>query len=243
MDSENTNKQRHRIWLPVIIIVLLWLMCYPFAYRKIDNYKNYIINRKYAVDYVNKTYGGNFEVEDLIIRSLEVPIFTTSSSGYYDYDTFKIIDKNEIEPDFRVKFFKGKISNDYYYEDRNQYFFQQHYSKYIEQYISKDDYKFEMLFLYCSPTKYNTYEEMLSDKNDIENWSLYMYIRIYNQNKSDTDSIKKCEDICKICQQELYNSGFKECGIGMYLFDESGKSFYNYKDVCYENALNGNKTK
>lgn len=76
-----------RVISSVLIILLLSLITYPFVYRKINNYNNYIINKLCAINYVNYRYGNNFKITDLHIGSFDIAVFETS--GYYGYDVFR----------------------------------------------------------------------------------------------------------------------------------------------------------
>ena len=165
--------------LSVLVMLLISLISYPFVYRVINNYQNYIINRQCVIDYVHSTYGNNFEITDLSIGSFKVAVFETASTGYYGYDLFKIKDKSGNEPDFRIEIFKGKVSHDYYTHDRNKYFYENYINEYIQSYISKDQYIIDMLLFDTSSEKYDNYEEVISNSKETKNLRVVVWILIY----------------------------------------------------------------
>lgn len=186
----STPKIIKRVILSILIISLLSLIAYPFVYRKINNYNNYIINKQCAINYVNYTYGYNFKITDLYIGSFDVAVFETS--GYYGFDVFRFTDTNNIEPDFRIEVFKGKISRDYYYNDRTKNFYESHINRYIQNHIFDDQYTIEVFpmnlmlgngeFEEYICKKYNNYEEIVSNDANTQDWDIVVYILIYDNN-------------------------------------------------------------
>lgn len=135
--------------------------------------------------------------------------------------------------------FKGKIYHNYYNYDRNKYFYESYINKYIQNYLSKDQYIVDILLFDTSQEKYNSYEEIISNKKETKNLQVFISILIYVDNLS-IDS-KKYTWI-----DDLYNSmniaNYKKLSLQLNFSTDKTSTKELYIDKYSKISINGNIT-